>query len=435
MSHLAISPLDGRYHDKVNEVSKYFSTFAWVKFRLTIEIDYLISLVKLIEKRDISFLIELYKNFDIIELEKILEIEKTTKHDIKAIEYYIGSKIEEHKNLIHFGLTSQDINSVAFSLQLRGSMNKIIIPGIFNIKNKLMSISKEWKDITILAYTHGQPAVPTKLGKEIDVFVRKIYYWHNQLINFHYFTKFGGAVGNMSAHKLAYRDINWDSFFDEFIRKYNLIKWQTTTQITNYDDTINLFNYLQNINNVMLNLCQNMWMYIHKNYFNLKKENSEQVGSSTMPQKINPIDFENAEGNLIMANSILSGLSQKLALSRLQRDLSDSTMIRNVGVPLSHSLLAYKNILKGLDKLCLNQEEISNDLLQHPECMSEAFQILLRKYNIPDAYNIMRIITQGRKFNNLDEIKIEIIDYLKENVQDCPKDLLIEINQINIFTY
>jgi len=430
-----ISPIDNRYFERVKEIANNFSYFNWIKYRVKIEVDYLIALAKILHNQDLTYLEKIYKNFNIIEMNVILDYERKTRHDIKAIEYYIASFIPAKKNLVHFGLTSQDINSVAFSLQLKDCINDNIIPTLY-ITNSIISIlSEKWKDITIMAYTHGQPAIPTKLGKELEVFRTRISYWYQQIKNFQYFTKIGGAVGNLNAHKLAYPDIEWNNFFNNFVKKYNLERWQTTTQITNHDDIVNILSHLLNINNVLIDLCQDIWLYISKGFFGLKKVSKDQVGSSTMPQKVNPIDFENAEGNLKLANSGLDMLINKLPVSRLQRDLTDSTVLRNTGVYLAHSLLAYKNINTGLEKLTINPINIDKDLEAHPECLSEAIQTLLRVYNVDRAYDVIRLATQNKSFASLQGFKDTIIKYLNDNNISCPDILIERIKKLSMYTY
>jgi adenylosuccinate lyase len=430
----SISPIDNRYFDKVKEIANNFSYFSWIKYRVKIEVDYLIALAKLLHNQDLSHLEKLYKKFNIIEMNVILDFERKTKHDIKAIEYYIASFIPTKKNLVHFGLTSQDVNSMAFSLQLKDCINDNIIPQLYITNSILNILSEKWKDITILAYTHGQPAIPTKMGKEIKVFTTRLNYWYQQIKDFQYYTKIGGAVGNLNAHKLAYPDIDWVKFFNNFVKKYDLKRWQKTTQITNHDDIVNILSHLVNVNNLLIDLCQDMWLYISKGYFGLKKDNKDQVGSSTMPQKVNPIDFENAEGNLKIANSGLEMLINKLPISRLQRDLTDSTVLRNTGVYLAHSLLAYKNIVTGLEKLTINLAMINKDLDTHPECLSEGIQTLMRVYNIDGAYDIMRLATQNKTFTSLEAFKDTIIEFIDNNIS-CPDILIERIKKLTMFNY
>jgi adenylosuccinate lyase len=453
----SISPLDNRYFDKIKELSHYFSYKAWVFYRLLVEVDYLKSLVSLFcEKKDENYYIEPEKQIKLFALldnytenywetdntmNDILDIEISTKHDIKAIEYSIANYLHntpnteywKYSNLIHFGLTSQDVNSVAFSLQLKSSMDEVILPMISTINTNLFLAYVNWKDITMLAYTHGQPAIPTKLGKELNVFSTRLSFWILKLKKFTFYTKIGGAVGNLSAHKFTYPDINWNEFFDKFIQDYDMKRWKFTTQITNYDDIIELFSILQNINNVLIDYCQDMWLYISKKYFTLKKTD-EQVGSSTMPQKVNPIDFENAEGNLKLANAGLSLLISKLPVSRLQRDLTDSTTLRNVGTYMAHCLLAYKNIMAGINKLEANIEEIKKDLEEHPECMSEAIQMILRKHNVNNGYDIVRKATQNKSFRDLEHFKEVVIQEL-ENRSIRTEGIINKINELEYTNY
>jgi adenylosuccinate lyase len=446
-----ISPFDNRYFDKVLPISKFFSLRAWINYRIMIEIKYLQKLIPFVntnyDTHDLKYIdseLEKYlNNFldDDENINDILNIEKTTKHDIKAIEYsivnFIHNNMEEKYwnlvHLVHFGLTSQDINSMAFSLQLHDCLGSVIIPTIENIYTEIEICSIKWKDIVILGRTHGQPAVPTRMGKELEVYHERIMFWMEKIFDFKHYGKMGGAVGNLSAHYFAYPDKNWNLFFKRFVKEFGLIKWNKTTQIPNYEDITYLFSLLIGLNNVLLDLCQDIWLYISRNYFILEKEISE-VGSSTMPQKINPINFENAEGNIKMVNSNYHMLMDKLSVSRLQRDLSDSTVLRNVGTFLAGNYLALKNILHGLRKLKINDKEIKKDLENHPECLSEAIQILLRKYNINEGYDIVRVATQNEKFNDLDEYKDKIISILKEKNINFPT-LLEKINELNFYNY
>lgn len=492
-----ISPLDNRYYHKVSEVSEYFSYASWVYYRLFVEAEYLKYLIKELNsnndecnykytKEEInefckllddkvgkfkrynelllgSELIRLNDESDsgsesesndssltreelLINLKndyiyRILELEKETKHDIKAIEYYLvefimtlDSKYHKIKNLVHFGLTSQDINSVAFSLQLNSCLKDVIKPVFNSLLKKLYSFEEIWKNTKMLAYTHGQPAIPTNLGKEIAVFSNRLEYWQEKLYNCEIKTKMGGAVGTLSAHYFAFPEIDWYMFFDEFVEKLGLVRWDTTTQITNYDDIVDIFNIIIGINNVLIDMCQDMWLYISKNYFKLSKTEG-QVGSSTMPQKVNPIDFENAEGNLKLANSGLQFLINKLPISRLQRDLTDSTVLRSVGVYIGHSVLSYKNMLNGLNKLQVNSKVIMEDLESHPECMAEAFQTLMRAYNIPNAYDIIRKATQNIKFSDLKYFKWMMLKAIEEEGIEVDEKFKQKINELSFYNY
>ena len=454
---ITISPLDNRYFSKVKEITDSFSYYNWVKYRLKVEIDYLVELVKVINSDENNndnihykyttdeinyfsneFKIK-YQNFNLDELNVILDYEKNTRHDIKAIEYYICNfldtlepKYHKLKNLVHFGLTSQDVNSVAFSLQLKDCIINTIIPYINQIINKIDDYSNQWKDITIMAYTHGQPAIPTKLGKELLVYRTRLTYWFNYLKSFSYYTKMGGAVGNLNAHKLAYPFIDWETFFSTFVRKYNLIRWYKTTQITNYDDIINLSSYIMNINNVLVDLSQDMWLYISKSYFGLKKTSIDQVGSSTMPQKVNPIDFENAEGNLKISNSGLNMLINKLPVSRLQRDLTDSTVLRNVGVPISHTIIGIKSTIKGLNKLVVNKQKITEDLEKNWIVISEAIQTILRREGVDKPYELLKDLTR----NNAKIDQKVFIDFISQlDISENVKKELLSITPFNYTGY
>ena len=464
-----ISPLDNRYFSKVQEISKYFSLKSWVYYRLFVEVEYLKKLVCVLNMNEISeFVLDGDQKISLLTIlnnlledyhksnegyDKIMEIEKETKHDIKAIEYYIGYYIRNSElynqeldkiiNLIHYGLTSQDINSVAFSLQLKCCMKNAIIPCVNKLVLQLFFMGLRWDKITICAYTHGQPAVPTKLGKEIKVYSNRLSYWMKKIKHHQYYTKMGGAVGNLSAHRFTFDTINWPEFFCEFLEKQGLKRWSYTTQITNYDDIVHLFSLVVGMNYMLVDLCQDMWLYISRKYFKLSKSKG-QVGSSTMPQKVNPIDFENAEGNLKLANAGLSFMIEKLQVSRLQRDLTDSTVLRNVGTYLGHCVLAYKNIQTGFEKLEVNNKEIENDLNRHPECLSEAIQMLLRRYNINNGYDIVRQATQNKIYTNLDDFKASILESLRNNEIinnrqtvsiNINNDIIEKINELNFDTY
>lgn len=452
-----ISPLDNRYFSKINEISNYFSLKSWVYYRLYVEVEYLKKLISVLNMNEIpEFVLSGNQKISILTIlnnlledyetsndgyNKIMEIEKETKHDIKAIEYYIGNYIKNSVlfepglgkiiNLIHYGLTSQDINSVAFSLQLKCCMKNAIIPSINKLVLNLFFMGIRWENIIMCGYTHGQHAVPTKLGKEIKVYSERLDYWIKKIRKHNYYTKMGGAVGNLSAHKFTIETINWEHFFKEFLNNYGLIRWNYTTQITNYDDIVQLFSLLIGMNYMLIDLCQDMWLYISHKYFKLTKSFG-QVGSSTMPQKVNPIDFENAEGNLKLANSGFEFMVSKLQISRLQRDLTDSTVLRNVGTYLGHCLLAYKNIQTGLTKLEVNNKEIQKDLDSHPECLSEAIQMVLRRYNVDNGYDIIRRATQNKIYNNLEEFKESIKENLGENVNSY---IIRKIDELNYDNY
>jgi adenylosuccinate lyase len=424
-----ISPLDNRYLDKIQPLLNYFSESSWIKYRINVELLYFKFLYNLIPKLQLKlnqnnlmkFLdIKSYSTDTIIT--DIMELEKITHHDIKSIEmalryYYDIFKVGEpqYKEYIHFGLTSQDINSVAFSLQLRDCMKLCIQPKIQCLFTQLKDKSVSWKNITMMARTHGQGAIPTTLGKEMNVFIERLQYCFVRLEEFEYYTKIGGAVGSLAAHYLSYPKIDWVNELSHFCRNLGLKRWETTTQITNYEDIIELSQTLIRFNSILIDLCQDIWLYTNNNIFILKKENENQVGSSTMPQKINPIHFENAEGNLKLANMGLQFFCEKLSISRLQRDLTDSTVLRNYGVYIGHLLVALSSIENGLNKLQPNVEYIKEELESHPEILGEAIQCLLRKHGIENSYEIVREILQGTHFLNIEDLKMKVLKKIKKN--------------------
>jgi len=436
-----ICPLDNRYIEKIKPLLEYFSYEYWIKYRLFVELKYfellyntLPELKNNISREGISKFMILYNT----NISDIIDIEKTTLHDIKAIEVFLRKQYDnlnigpkQCKEFIHFGLTSQDINSVAFSLQLNHSITECILPKFNEIVELLSDKSKSWKSVTMMALTHGQPAIPTTLGKEMDVFIERILYSIEKLNKFEYHTKIGGAVGTLAAHYKTYPDYDWTTIFNNFCISLDLKRWKTTTQITNYEDIIELSQILIRINNVLIDFCQDIWLYISNKIFILKKEISTQVGSSTMPQKVNPINFENAEGNLKLANSGLEFFVSKLPISRLQRDLTDSTVLRNYGMYLGYTYLSLINIITGINQLEPNLKEIKNQLNQSPEIMSEAIQCILRKNGIEDGYDIIRLLTQTIQFDDLNTFKQKIIDKLIEkNVTKtiCDEILALDFN-------
>jgi len=417
----AISPLDGRYHQQVENLSLYFSEYALIRYRLVVEIEYLIALeekkfFKLSAKTKMK-LKQLLSDFSISDAEQVKSIEKVTNHDVKAIEYFLKEKLkewgeDEHIEWVHFGLTSQDINNTAFPLLWKEAMEFEYLPAILNIQTQLKKMADGWMDIPMLSHTHGQPASPTRLGKELMVFIERI---EEQIQLFSYipFTaKFGGATGNFNAHVAAFPSFNWVKFSNSFLEnKLGLQRQQITTQIEHYDILGAHFDAIKRINTILIDLSRDMWMYIGMEYFKQKLKKGE-IGSSTMPHKVNPIDFENAEGNLGIGNAIFEHLSAKLPISRLQRDLTDSTVLRNAGVPLGHTLLAIKSLSKGLDKLVLNEKKIRLDLNQNWAVIAEAIQTILRREHYPEPYEALKELTRGNDAINKEKIH-NFIDGLK----------------------
>jgi len=400
----AISPIDGRYANSTKELSEYFSEYALIKYRLKVEVEYFIFLAskkffKLSDKQNKS-LLAIADSFNLEDAQKIKETEKITNHDVKAVEYFLKKKLEEiglsHlAEWIHFGLTSQDINNTAVPMLWKDSIELEYLPSLLNLQQKLYKHSQEWKDISMLARTHGQPASPTKLGKEIMVFVERL---ENQVQLFSYIPfsgKFGGATGNFNAHHVAYPKYNWIKFGDEFLEHHlGLQRQQYTTQIEHYDVLAAHFDAIKRINTILIDLSRDIWSYVSMDYFKQKIKKGE-IGSSAMPHKVNPIDFENAEGNLGIANALLEHLSAKLPISRLQRDLTDSTVLRNIGVPMAHTLIAIKSIEKGLSKLILNEAKLKQDLENNWAVVAEAIQTVLRRENYPTPYEALKELTRG----------------------------------------
>jgi len=400
----AISPIDGRYANSTKELSEYFSEYALIKYRLKVEVEYFIFLgskkfFKLSDKQNKS-LLAIADSFNLEDAQKIKETEKITNHDVKAVEYFLKKKLEEiglsHlAEWIHFGLTSQDINNTAVPMLWKDSIELEYLPSLLNLQQKLYKHSQEWKDISMLARTHGQPASPTKLGKEIMVFVERL---ENQVQLFSYIPfsgKFGGATGNFNAHHVAYPKYNWIKFGDEFLEHHlGLQRQQYTTQIEHYDLLAAHFDAIKRINTILIDLSRDIWSYVSMDYFKQKIKKGE-IGSSAMPHKVNPIDFENAEGNLGIANAFLEHLSAKLPISRLQRDLTDSTVLRNIGVPMAHTLIAIKSIEKGLSKLILNEAKLKQDLENNWAVVAEAIQTVLRRENYPTPYEALKELTRG----------------------------------------
>jgi len=404
-SLLAVSPIDGRYQKATESLSAYFSEYALIKYRLKVEVEYFILLgEKKFFKNNLKLnqqLLAIVENFSIEDAEVIKKTEATTNHDVKAVEYFLKSKLDElgagaNKEWVHFGLTSQDINNTAVPMLWKDAVENEYLPGIINLQQQLYKLAQQWKDVPMLARTHGQPASPTRLGKEILVFVERL---ENQIQLFSYipFTaKFGGATGNFNAHHVAYPKYNWIKFADEFVEsKLGLQRQQYTTQIEHYDTLAAHFDAIKRIDNILIDLCRDLWSYISMDYFKQQTKKGE-VGSSAMPHKVNPIDFENAEGNLGIANAILEHLAGKLPISRLQRDLTDSTVLRNIGVPIAHIQIATKAIHKGLGKLILNENKIKADLEQNWAVVAEAIQTVLRRAQYPMPYEALKELTRGK---------------------------------------
>ena len=402
----AISPIDGRYRTKVDELAAYFSEYALIKYRVFIEVEYFIALVNIplpqlseFDKVQFENLRNLYKEFTVEDAQIVKDLEKQTNHDVKAVEYYVKEKFDQlklsaFKEFIHFGLTSQDINNTAVPYSLLQALTEVYLPALDEVISRLEKAANEWRLIPMLAHTHGQPASPTKLGKEIAVFVERLKKQKKQLVNIPFSAKFGGANGNFNAHFVAYPAIDWVAFGDQLINNIlGLNRSQTTTQIEHYDNLAAQLDAMKRINNILINFDRDVWTYISMEYFKQKITKGE-TGSSTMPHKINPIDFENSEGNLGIANAIFEHLAAKLPISRLQRDLTDSTVMRNIGVPIAHTLLAFKSLLRGLDKLIVNEEAISCDLESNWSVVSEGIQTILRREGYPNPYEALKELTR-----------------------------------------
>ncbi|GAA4302458.1 adenylosuccinate lyase [Nibribacter koreensis] len=402
----AISPIDGRYRAQVSELAPYFSEFGLIRYRVLVEIEYFIALCELplpqLTQIDASLFEQMrsiYQNFTEEDALEIKNTEKTTNHDVKAVEYFLKDRLaklglDESIEFVHFGLTSQDINNTAIPMSLKEAMEEQILPGYTNLLNTLWDLAKTWKDIPMLAHTHGQPASPTRLGKEIHVFVNRMEQQMELLSSIPFAGKFGGATGNFNAHYVAYPEINWVGFGNNFLEsKLHLTRSQVTTQIEHYDHLAALLDNIKRINTILIDFSRDIWQYISMGYFKQKIKAGE-IGSSAMPHKVNPIDFENAEGNLGMANGIFSFLSEKLPVSRLQRDLTDSTVLRNLGVPFAHSLIALKSLTKGLQKLELNEQALHQDLEDNWAVVAEAIQTVLRREGYPAPYEALKDLTR-----------------------------------------
>ncbi|MCQ2228008.1 MAG: adenylosuccinate lyase [Bacteroidales bacterium] len=402
----AISPVDGRYRNKVDVLGEYFSEYALIKYRVRIEVEYFIALCEIplpqladIDKSVFETLRNIYRNITPAEAQRIKDIESVTNHDVKAVEYFLKEQfdklnLQKYKEFIHFGLTSQDINNTSIPLSMKEAINDVFMPEIEGLTNELDRLAAEWKDIAMLAKTHGQPASPTRLGKEIKVFVNRLKVQIASLKQVAIPAKFGGATGNFNAHNVAYPKNDWIAFGNKFVNEtLGLSREQYTTQISNYDNLSAVFDAIKRINVILIDLCRDFWMYIMMEYFKQKIKKGE-VGSSAMPHKVNPIDYENAEGNLGIANAILEHLSAKLPVSRLQRDLTDSTVLRNVGVPMAHSIISIKSIMKGLSKVLLNESAIARDLENNWAVVAEGIQTILRREGYPNPYEALKELTR-----------------------------------------
>ena len=405
----AISPIDGRYYLQTESLGRYFSEFALIRYRVRVEIEYFIALCNLplpqlegFNKALFDDLRDIYGSFTIEDALQVKEIEKTTNHDVKAVEYFIKDRFDRlginkrFSEFVHFGLTSQDINNTSVPLSMREGISEAYMPVLDDVINTLEGLAQEWKDVPMLAHTHGQPASPTRLGKEIEVFVARLSMQRKDLLDARYPAKFGGATGNLNAHHVAYPDKDWNQFADNFVASLGLDRSFPTTQIEHYDYLAALFQNLSRINTILIDLCRDMWTYISMEYFKQKIKAGE-VGSSAMPHKVNPIDFENAEGNLGVANAIYTHLAAKLPVSRMQRDLTDSTVLRNVGVPVAHSMLALKSLLKGLNKLILNRQKLEEDLRNNYSVVAEGIQTILRREGYPNPYETLKALTRTNR--------------------------------------
>jgi adenylosuccinate lyase len=436
----AISPVDGRYRSKVEELAAYFSEFSLIKYRIKVEIEYFISLCSIplpqlasMDRSKFNKLRDIYMKLKQEDAEEIKKIEKKVNHDVKAVEYFIKQKFDtlglgKFKEFVHFGLTSQDINNTAIPASLRDAMSDVCYPLLEEVTAKIKSLADDWANIPMLAHTHGQPATPTRLGKEFMVFEERLNKQIEQLRLIPYSAKFGGATGNFNAHHVAFPDIDWAGFADHFVNEtLGLTRNRITTQIDHYDNLAAMFHNMERINTILIDLARDVWTYISLDYFKQKIVKGE-VSSSTMPHKVNPIDFENAEGNLGVANALFAFMAAKLPVSRLQRDLTDSTVLRNIGIPIAHTVLAMKSLLKGLNKLVVNPSRISSDLNNNWAVIAEAIQTILRREGYPDPYEALKELTRTNK-NISPEILHGFIDTL--NIDKKVKEELKRITPEN----
>ena len=437
----AISPIDGRYRNKISKLADFFSEEALIKYRVRVEIEYFIALCEIplpqlanFNKNLFDDLRKIYKNFNTEDAQKIKDIEGITNHDVKAVEYFIKEKfdtlgLQEHKEFIHFGLTSQDINNTAIPLSIKEAMNEVYVPSYLKVLERLEELVIEWGDVSMLARTHGQPASPTRLGKEINVFVARLQEQFNLLTNVPNAAKFGGATGNFNAHKVAYPTIDWKHFGSQFVEDILGLQHSfPTTQIEHYDHMAALFDSLKRINTIIIDLDRDFWTYVSMDYFKQKIKAGE-VGSSAMPHKVNPIDFENSEGNLGLANALFEHLSSKLPISRLQRDLTDSTVLRNIGVPFGHTMIAFSATLKGLNKLLLNKEKFEQDLENNWAVVAEAIQTILRREGYPNPYEALKGLTRTNEKIN----QISIANFI--DTLDVSSEIKIELKAITPSNY
>jgi len=425
----AISPVDGRYRQKTEPLAGYFSEYALIKYRVRVEIEYFITLCELplpqlkdFPRQHFDTLREIYLDFSVSDAQRVKDIEAVTNHDVKAVEYFIKERfdaiggLEQYKEFVHFGLTSQDINNTSIPLSIKEALNEVYVPEVEELIGQLNDYAEDWARVPMLAKTHGQPASPTRLGKEIKVFSYRLKQQLDELRALDVTAKFGGATGNFNAHHVAYPDIDWREFGNRFVEeKLGLEREQYTTQISNYDGLCALFDAMRRINTIVVDLDRDFWMYISMEYFKQKIKEGE-VGSSAMPHKVNPIDFENSEGNMGVANALLQFLSQKLPVSRLQRDLTDSTVLRNVGVPFGHSIIAMQSTLKGLRKLILNKSRLAADLEANWAVVAEAIQTILRREGYPHPYEALKRLTRTNKKMSRETIRefIEGLDVRPE---------------------
>lgn len=437
----AISPVDGRYRNKAENLAAYFSEYALIKYRVQVEIEYFITLSEFLPQlralatgENKEALRKIYREFSVEDATRIKEIESVTNHDVKAVEYFIKEKfdllsLQEYKEFIHFGLTSQDINNTSVPLSIKDALNEVYFPGLQEVIDMLKKYAEDWADVPMLAKTHGQPASPTRLGKEVMVFVYRLEQQVKLLKATPVSAKFGGATGNFNAHHVAFPEYDWKAFGNKFVNEVlGLSREEWTTQISNYDNMAAIFDGMKRIDTILIDLCRDFWQYVSMEYFKQKIKAGE-VGSSAMPHKVNPIDFENAEGNLGIANAIFNHLSGKLPVSRLQRDLTDSTVLRNVGVPMAHTVVSFKSILKGLNKLIINLDKINEDLENNWAVVAEGIQTILRRESYPNPYEALKALTRTNKAITHEDIR-KFIDTL-----DVSESVKEELRRLSPQTY